>query len=72
MYISLFVAKLKLVRSVLATIPINLLSVIKFLRWTITLINSQVSHCLWDNYEGHHKYNLANRGLVSQKRNMEV
>jgi hypothetical protein len=54
------VAKLELVRSVLASIPLYLLSVIKFPKWAITLINSQMAHCLWDNYEGHHKYHLAN------------
>jgi hypothetical protein len=33
-------AKLELVRSVLASIPLYLLSVIKFPKWAITLINS--------------------------------
>jgi hypothetical protein len=60
--------KLELVRSVLASIPLYLLSVIKFLKWAITLINSQMSHCLWDDYEGHHHYHLANREMVSQKK----
>jgi hypothetical protein len=59
---------LELVRSVLARIPLYLLSVIKFPMWAITLINSQMEHCLWNNYEGHHKYHLANWGLVSQKK----
>ena len=27
-----------------------------------------MAHCLWDNYEGHFKYHLANWGLVSQKK----
>ena len=63
-------AKLELVRSVLASIPIYLLSVIKFPKWAIALINSQLAHCLWDNYEGHFNYHLANWCLVSQKRNM--
>jgi hypothetical protein len=40
-------AKLELVRSVLANIPLYLLSVIKFSKWAITLINSQMAHCLW-------------------------
>uniref|UniRef100_A0ACD5VCI3 Uncharacterized protein n=1 Tax=Avena sativa TaxID=4498 RepID=A0ACD5VCI3_AVESA len=26
-----------------------------------------MAHCLWDDYEGHHKYHLANWSLVSQK-----
>jgi hypothetical protein len=61
-------AKLELVRSVLASIPLYFLSVIKFPKWDITLINSQMAHCLWDNYEGHHKYHLANWGLVTRKK----
>jgi hypothetical protein len=44
-----------------------LLSVIKFPKWARNLINSQIAHCLWDNYEGHHKYHLANWGLISKK-----
>ena len=39
-------AKLELVRSVLASIPTYLLSVIKFPKWAISLINSQLAHCL--------------------------
>ena len=27
-----------------------------------------MAHCLWDNYEGHHKYYLASWGLVAQKK----
>jgi hypothetical protein len=61
-------AKLELVRSVLASIPLYLLSVIKFPKWAITLINLQMSHCFWDDYEGHHHYHLANWGMVSQKK----
>jgi hypothetical protein len=53
-------AKLELVRSVLASIPLYLLSVIKSPKWGITLINSKTAHCFWDDYEGHHKYHLAN------------
>jgi hypothetical protein len=45
-----------------------LLSVIKFPKWDLALINSQIAHCLWDNYEGHHKDHLANWGLVAQKK----
>jgi hypothetical protein len=31
-------------------------------------MNSQMAHCLWDNYEGHFKYHLANWILVTQKK----
>jgi hypothetical protein len=61
-------ARLELVRSVLASIPLYLLSVIKFPKWAITLINSQMAHCLWEDYEGHYRYRLANWGLVTQKK----
>jgi hypothetical protein len=61
-------AKLELVRSVLASIPLYLMSVIKFPKWAITLINSQMAHCLWDDYGGHHRYHLANWGLVTLKK----
>jgi hypothetical protein len=27
-----------------------------------------MAHCLWDNYEGHHKYHLADWGLVTRKK----
>jgi hypothetical protein len=43
------------------------MSVIKFPKWAISLINSQMAHCLWDDYEGNHKYHLANWGMVAQK-----
>jgi hypothetical protein len=39
-------ARLELVRSVLATIPLYLLSVIKFPKWDISLINLQMARCL--------------------------
>jgi hypothetical protein len=65
-------AKLELVRSVLASIPLYLLSVIKFSKWAISPINSQMDHSLLDNYEGNHKYHLANCGLVTQKKEYRV
>jgi hypothetical protein len=60
-------AKIILIRSVLASIPNYLMSVTKFPKWAISLINSQMAHCLWDDYEGNHKYHLANWGMVAQK-----
>jgi hypothetical protein len=53
---------------VLDNTPLYLLNVIKFPKWALGLINSQMAHCLCDNYEGHYKYHLANWGLVSQKK----
>jgi hypothetical protein len=60
-------AKIILIKSCLASIPTYLLSLIKFPKWAIKMINSQIAHCFWDDYEGHHKYHLANFGMLSQK-----
>ena len=60
--------KLIVVQSCLASIPAYLMSMIKFPKWAINLINSQMAHCFWDNYEGHHKYHLASWGLLNQKK----
>jgi hypothetical protein len=40
-------SRLVLIMSFLASIPIYLLSVLKFPKWTVTTINSQMAHCLW-------------------------
>jgi hypothetical protein len=61
-------SRLVLISSCLASIPIYLLSVLEFLKWAMPTINLQMSHCLWDNYEGHHKYHLAHWDLVSMKK----
>lgn len=63
-----YAARLTLLRACLASIPIYLLSVIKFPRWAIDLINSHMNHFLWNNTEDKHKYHLANWPLVAQKK----
>ena len=40
------------------------MGIFKFPKWAIKLINSQLAHYFWDNYEGHHKYHLASWGGV--------
>ena len=60
--------KLTLLKSYLASIPIYLLSVIKFPKWAIETINSQMGNFLWNDSEGNHKYHLANRLSVAQKK----
>lgn len=52
----------------LASIPIYLLSIIKFPKWAINMINSHMGHFLWNKNDDHHKYHLANWHLVSQKK----
>lgn len=65
-----YVGRLILLKTCLASIPIYLLSIIKFPRWAIDIINSHLGHFLWNNTEDHHKYHLANWQLVSQKKEM--
>jgi hypothetical protein len=60
----------RLLKTCLASIPIYLLSIIKFPRWAIDMINSHMGHFIWNNTEDHHKYHLANWQLVSQKKEM--
>jgi hypothetical protein len=52
--------RLLLIRTCLASIPVYLLSLFKFPRWAIDLINSHMANCFWDDYEGHKKLYLAN------------
>jgi hypothetical protein len=40
--------RLALLKSCLASIPIYLMSVIKFLKWAIEAINSQMGNFLWN------------------------
>jgi hypothetical protein len=62
-----YVGRLTLLKACLASIPIYSLSVIKFSRWAIDMINSQMGHFLWNDSVDHHRYHLANWQLVSQK-----
>lgn len=57
-----------LIRACLASILVYLLSAIKSPTWAIKTLNSQMAHCLWDDYDGHRKYHLANWDLLSMKR----
>jgi hypothetical protein len=52
-------AKLALLKACLASIPIYLLSVIKFPKWTIEAINSQMANFFWDDSEKKHKYHFV-------------
>ena len=44
--------RLTLLKSCLASIPVYLMSVIKFPKWAIEAINSQMAHFFWNNQEG--------------------
>jgi hypothetical protein len=64
--------RLVLIKSCLASVLVYLLSFIKFLKWGIRLIESNMTHCLWNNNEECHKYHLANCQLVSLKKEYGV
>ena len=46
-----YAGRLLLLKACLASIPIYLMSIIKFPKWAISMINSQMSHFLWNNNE---------------------
>jgi hypothetical protein len=60
--------KLTLLKSCLSSIPIYLLSVIKFPKWAIENINSHMANFLWHDQEGKHKYHLANFQSLAQRK----
>ena len=60
--------KLTLLKSCLASIPIYLMSVIKFPKWAIESLNSQMAHFFWNDHEGRKKYHLANWPLMARKK----
>jgi len=62
--------KLTLLKSCLASIPTYLLSVIKFPRWAIENLNSQMVNFLWHDGDGKHKYYLSNWHSFAQLKNM--
>jgi hypothetical protein len=61
-------SRLVLIRSCLASVPVYLLSFIKFPKWAIELLESQMAHCLWSSDSDKHRYHLANWQLVSMKK----
>jgi len=60
-----FVARALLIKSFLASTPVYLLSFIKFPKWAIKVLNTQMGNCLWNDMEDAHKYHLANWETVS-------
>ena len=61
-------AKLVLLQACIASIPMYLLSFLKFPKWAIEAIKSQMAHFFWDNVGDSHKYHLASWDLISQKK----
>ena len=60
--------KLTLLKSCLASIPIYLMSVIKFPKWAIESLNSQMTHFFGMTMREGKKYHLANWPLMAQKK----
>jgi hypothetical protein len=52
-------SRLVLIKTCLASIPVYLLSFLKFPKWAIKLLESQMTHCLWNNTADCHRYHLA-------------
>jgi hypothetical protein len=48
-------ARLTLLKACLASIPIYLMSVIKFPKWAIEIINSHMTNFFWDDQEEKHR-----------------
>jgi hypothetical protein len=61
-------ARLELLKTCLASIPIYLMSIIRFPKWAIKMINSHMANFFWDDLEGKHKYHLSNWGSIAQKK----
>jgi hypothetical protein len=60
--------KLILIRACLASIPTYLMSVLKFPKWVINAIYSQMAHFFGGGLDDHHRYHLANWGLITRKK----
>ena len=58
-------AKLVLLKACIASIPMYLMSVIKFPKWAINAITSQMAHFFWGDQGDEHKYHLAKWGMIS-------
>jgi hypothetical protein len=53
------------IRACLTSIPIYLISFIKFPKWAIKIIQSHLANCLWNGNMGMHKFHLVNWDIVS-------
>jgi hypothetical protein len=58
-----YAGRLTLLKACLVSVPIYLMSLIKFPKWAIAMLNSQMSHFVWNNNED--RYRLANWQLVA-------
>jgi hypothetical protein len=65
-------SRLTLIKSYLASIPVYLLSFIKFPKWAIKLIETQMSHCLWKDEKNAHRYHLVSWKHVTISKDYET
>lgn len=63
-----YTGRLVLIKSCLASIPVYLLSSIKFSKWAIDMINSQMAHCLWNNADSNKNFHLVNWPSVCMRK----
>jgi hypothetical protein len=61
-------ARLVLLKACLASIPIYLMSLIRFFKWAIEAINSQMAKFFWDDQEDRRRYHLSNWHSMAQKK----
>jgi hypothetical protein len=61
-------ARLTLLKACLASIPIYLLSFIKFPKWALKAINTQMTNFFWDDQGDKHKYHLSNLQTLCQNK----
>jgi hypothetical protein len=65
-------AKRILIQACLASIPIYLLSFLKFPKWALKLIDTQMANFMWNDEEGNHKIHLVNWLPFAFKKFLEV
>jgi len=58
-------ARVVLIKTCLASIPVYLLSSIKFPKWALQLINTHMTNYLWGDEDDKHKFHLVNWETVS-------
>jgi hypothetical protein len=61
-------ARLTLLKACLASIPIYLMSIVKFPKWAIKAINSQMAKFFLDDANDKHWYHLSNIQSLCQKK----
>lgn len=60
-----YAARVVLIKACLTSIPVYLMSFIKFPKWAIKILNTHLGNCLWDDNPGGHKIHLVNWESVS-------